>query len=155
MNGRHVKVIGQLHSKRPKQEMTTTTHNMDQVNKLTSHLTLTKSKSVKQKELFHSAKVACRQVVQEAASQKEELESDINYLNAWLMEISEEVKCANCMENDYVWKASKSSLTIYNRLQRFKYLNLLIGELKAEITDEYHPLRNSSENQYYLLANKA
>ena len=65
--------------------MITSTHHMNQVNKLMSHLTSTKSQLVKQKELFHSAKVARRQVVQEAESQKEKLESDIKYLNEWLM----------------------------------------------------------------------
>ena len=81
MNERHVKVIGQLHSQQSKQEMITSTHHVNQVNKLTSQLTSTKYKLVKQKELFHSSKVASRQVVQEAESQKEKLESDIKYLN--------------------------------------------------------------------------
>ena len=61
--------------------MITSTHNVNQVNKHMSHLSSTKSKLVEQKELFHFTKVACRQVLKEAASQKQKLESDINYLN--------------------------------------------------------------------------
>ena len=73
MNERHVKVIGQLHSQQSKQEMMKSTNNVNQVNKLTSQLTSTKSQLINQKELFHSAKVARRQVLQEASSQKENL----------------------------------------------------------------------------------
>ena len=48
MNECHVKVIGQLHSNRLKQEMTmTSTHHLNQVNKLTSHMTLIKYQLVK------------------------------------------------------------------------------------------------------------
>ena len=61
--------------------MKTHTHHVNQVNKIMSQLTLAKSQYVNQKELFHSSKVARRQVVQEAESQKEKLESDIKYLN--------------------------------------------------------------------------
>ena len=50
--------------------MMTSTHNVNQNNKLMSKLTPTKSKLVEQKELFQSVNVAQRQVVQEAASQK-------------------------------------------------------------------------------------
>ena len=69
--------------------MMTSTHNMNQVNKLTPQLTLTKYKLVKQKGLFHSANIARRQVVQEESSQKEKLESDNKYINGWLMEMAE------------------------------------------------------------------
>ena len=62
----HVKVICQLHSQRLKQEMTKITHHVNQVNKRTSQLTWTKYQLVNQKELSHFAKVARRQVVQEA-----------------------------------------------------------------------------------------
>ena len=93
-------------------------------------MTSTISQLVKQKELFHSAKVASCQVVQEAASQKEKLESDIKYINGCLMEMSEEVKDAKRTTKDAVRKASKSSVTMYNRLQSFKGLKLIVGELK-------------------------
>ena len=85
MNERHVNTIGQLHSERFKQEMTKSTHHVNQVNKLTSQLTSTKHQLVKQKELFHSAKVAHCQVVQEAASQKENLKvtSSISMDGSW------------------------------------------------------------------------
>ena len=61
------------------------THHLNQINKIMSRMTLTKSQLVKQKKLFHSAKVARRQVVHDAASQKEKLEIDIKYLNGCLM----------------------------------------------------------------------
>ena len=70
MNELHVKLIGQLHSQRSNQYMMTSTHHVNQVNKLTYQLTSTKSQLVKQKELFHFAKVARHQVVKKAASQK-------------------------------------------------------------------------------------
>ena len=85
MNECHAKVIGQLKSQRSKKDMMTSTHHANQVNKLTSHLISTKSKYVKQKELFHSARVARRQVVKDAAAQIEKLDSYIKYLNGWLM----------------------------------------------------------------------
>ena len=109
-NERHVKVIGKLHSHRLKQEMITSTHHVNQVNKLMSQMTLTKYQLVKQKELFYYSKVASHQVVQYEASQKEKIESDIKYLNGWLMEMAEEVKYANRMENDAVRKASKAGI---------------------------------------------
>ena len=90
---------------------------------------------VKKKELFHSTKVSLRQVVQEAASQIEKLESDIKYLNGWLTKIDEEVKDAKCTEKDAVQKAGKSSVIISNKLQRLKDLKLLVGELKEELAD--------------------
>ena len=68
--------------------------------------------------------------MQEAESQKEKLESDIKYLNGWLMEMAEEVKDANRTAKDAVQKASKSSVIMSNSLQRLKDLKLLIGELK-------------------------
>ena len=74
INERHAKLIGQLHSQRLKQGIMTSTYNVNQVNKLMSQLKSTKSQLFKQK-------VARRQVVKEAESQKEKLESDINYLN--------------------------------------------------------------------------
>ena len=73
--------------------------------------------------------------MQEAASQKEKLESDIKYLNRWIMAISEEVKDYKRTAKDDVRKASKLSVIISNRLQRLKYLKLLVGELKEEIAD--------------------
>ena len=100
-----------------------------------SQLTLTKYQLVNQKELFHSAKIARCQVVQEAASNKEKLESDIKYLNIWLMEMAEKVKDTKRMENDDVWKASKSSVIMSNRLQMLKDLKLIFGELKEELSD--------------------
>ena len=136
MNEHHLKVIGQIHSKRSNQEMTTSKHNVNQVNKITSQMTPTTSQLVKQKELFHSAKVARSQVVQEAASQQEKLESDIKYLNEWLMEVAEEVKDDKHKAKDAVWEASKSSVIMFNRLQRLKDLKLLVGELKEELADE-------------------
>ena len=75
-----------------------------------SKLILTKYQLVNQKELFYSAKVASHQVVQYEASQKEKIESDIKYLNGWLMEMAEEVKYANRMENDAFRKASKAGI---------------------------------------------
>ena len=75
---------------------------------------------VNQKELFHSAKIARRQVVQEAASQKEKLESDIKYLNVWLVEMAEDVKDSKCTAKYAVRKASKSSVIVSNSLQRLK-----------------------------------
>ena len=38
--------------------------------------------------------------------------------------------------NDAVWKAIKSSVIMSNRLQRLKYLKLLVGEVKEELADE-------------------
>ena len=137
-----MKVIGQLHSQRSKNEMTTSTHNVNQVNKVTSQLTLKKTQLVKQKELFHSTKVARLQVVQEAESKKEKIESDIKYLNRRLMEMAEEVKDAKRKEKDAVWKSSKSSVIISNRIKRLKYLKLLVGELKEELADEYNLQEN-------------
>ena len=113
----------------------TSTHHVNQVNKPTPHLTSTKSQLVKQKELFHSAEVARRQGVQGAESQRERLESDIKYLNIWLMEMAEKVKDTKRMENDDVWKASKSSVIMSNRLQRLKDLKFIFGELKEELSD--------------------
>ena len=113
----------------------TSTHHVNQVNKLISQLTLTKSQLVKQKELFHSTKIARCKVVQQAASKKEKLECDIKYLNGWLMEMAEEVKYAKRTENDDFLKVSKSSLIISNKLQRLKDLKLLVGELKEELAD--------------------
>ena len=71
MNERYVKVIVQIHSQRLKQEMMTSTHHVNQFNKLMSHLTSTKYQLVEQKELFNSAKIARCQVVQEESSQRE------------------------------------------------------------------------------------
>ena len=104
-----------------------------------SQLTLTKSQLVNQKELFHSSKVTHRQVVQEAASLKEKIESDIKYLNEWLMEIAEEVNYAKRAAKGAVRKASKSSAIMSNRLQRLKDLKLLVVELKEELAYESHP----------------
>ena len=73
--------------------------------------------------------------MQEAASQKEKLESYIKYINGCLMKTAEEVKDANRMAKYSVWKGSKSSVIIYNRLQRLKDLKFLIGELKEELAD--------------------
>ena len=39
-----------------------------------------------------------------------------------------------------VRKASKSSVILSNRLQRLKYLKLIVGELKEELSDEFHLL---------------
>ena len=69
--------------------MMTSTHHVNQVNKLMSHIAWTKSQLVRQKELFHSAKVSRSQFVQELASQKEKLESYIKYLNGWIMNMDE------------------------------------------------------------------
>ena len=44
--------------------------------------------------------------MQEAASQKERFESDIKYLNGWLMGMAEEVKDSKCTEKYAVFKAS-------------------------------------------------
>ena len=84
-----MKVIGKLHSQSLNQEIMTSTHHVNQFNKLISQLKSTKYQLFKQAELFHSAKVERRQVVQEAASQKEKPESDIKYLNEWLMKMAE------------------------------------------------------------------
>ena len=124
-----MKVTSQLHSQRLKKEMMKSTHHVNQVNKLMSQLTSTKSQLVKQRELFHSTKVARRQVVQGAASQKK-LESDIKYLNGWLIEMYEKVKDAKRMAKETVKKSSKSSVIMYNRIQRLKDLEFLVGELK-------------------------
>ena len=118
--------------------MTTSTHHVNQVDKLTSQLTSTIYQLVKENELFHSANVARLQVVQEAASKKEKLESDIKYINEWLMEVSQEVKDSKCTENDAVRKASKSSVIMSNRLQRLKDLKLIVGKLKEKLADKSH-----------------
>ena len=68
MNECHVKVIDELQSQRSKQEMTTSTHHVSQVNKIMSHLISTKYQLVKQKQIFYSTIVARRQVVQDVAS---------------------------------------------------------------------------------------
>ena len=52
--------------------------------------------------------------------------------------MAEEVKDAKRTANYAVWKGSKSSFIMYNRLQRLKYLNFLVGKLKEELADEYH-----------------
>ena len=46
------------------------------------------------------------------------------------MKMGEEVKDAKRKAKDSVRKASKSSSIMSNRLQRLKYLKLLVGELK-------------------------
>ena len=120
--------------------MITSTNHVNQVNKPTSQMTSTKFEFVKQKELFHSAKVAWRQVVKEAASQKEKLEIDIKYLNVWIMEMAEEVKDAKRTAKYALRKASKSSFIMSNRLKRLKDLKFLVGDLKEELPDESHLL---------------
>ena len=116
----------------------TSPHHANQVNKLMPQMTSTRYQLVKQKELFHSAKVVRRKVVQKAASQKEKIESDIKYLNGWLIEMAEEVKDSKRTAKDAVMKASKSSVILSNMLQRLKDSKLLVGELKEELLDESH-----------------
>ena len=76
--------------------------------------------------------------MKEASLQKEKLEIEIKYLNGWLMEMDEEAKYAKRTAKDAVWKASKSSVIMSNRLQRSKDFNFLVGKLKEELSDEYH-----------------
>ena len=56
------------------------------------------------------------------------------------MEMDEEVKDAKRTAKDAVWKASKASFIISNRLQRLKDLKLLVGDLKEELADEFNLL---------------
>ena len=55
------------------------------------------------------------------------------------MEIAEEVKDAKHTAKDAVRKSSKLCVIVYNRLKRLKDLDFLVGELKEELADEYHP----------------
>ena len=56
--------------------------------------------------------------------------------------MAEEVKDSKRTEKDAFSKASKSSVIVSNRLQRLKYLKLLVGELKEELADEFHIREN-------------
>ena len=49
------------------------------------------------------------------------------------------MKDAKRTAKDDVWKASKSTVIMSNKIQRLKDLKLLVGELKEEIADESHP----------------
>ena len=52
--------------------------------------------------------------------------------------MAEEVKVAKRTAKDDFHKTSKSSVIVYNRLQRLNGLNLLVGKLKEELADESH-----------------
>ena len=104
--------------------MIKSTHHVNQVNEITSHLTSTKSKLVNQKELFQYTKFARGRIIEI------KIESYINYLNGWLMKMTEEMKYSKFTAKCAVRKASKSSVIIFNRIKRLKYLKLLVRELK-------------------------